>query len=149
MLPNKKLIILITALSVLGFILVLSVLFDSYKLSILNQRLNGQTNYMQSQYRLYTNSKHANETRTKNVVYVIENAAGDREYMGDTSHIPALALERIPASGPEAGKLQGYEFAGESILTWTRLYDPLRKINFTLVQSEPNDMLAKIGRAHV
>lgn len=146
MLPNKKLIILITALSVLGFILVLSVLFDSYKLSILNQRLNGQTNYMQSQYRLYTNSKHANETRTKNVVYVIENAAGDREYMGDTSHIPALALERIPASGPEAGKLQGYEFAGESILTWTRLYDPLRKINFTLVQSEPNDMLASFGR---
>lgn len=146
MLPNKKLILLVAALAVLGFVLVLSVLFDSYKLSILNQRLIGQTDFMHSQYRLFMNNKHAHETSAKNPVYVIENSAGDREYAGDASHIPVSVLEHISASGPEAGKPHGYEFAGDSILTWTRLYDPLRKINFTLVQSEPNDMLAGFGR---
>jgi len=150
---SRRLFIMAVALSLLGGILVLSVLFDSYKQSIRNQRIADQKGHVRNLATLAAGTAQPDDiahalgkSGTPGALLIVEDGAGLLHSPGTIEGVEASALTHRLALSLRQGKQQGhFEVEGVAVL-WSRAAVPGTSLHLVLAEQDATDLLRGFGR---
>jgi signal transduction histidine kinase/FixJ family two-component response regulator len=140
-------------LSLLGGVLVLSVLFDSYKQSIRNQRIADQESQVHNLAMLASKTVQPGDiahelerSGTPGALLIVEDGAGRLHSPGTLEGVDASALTQRLAVSLRQGTQHGYLEVHEVPVVWSRAAVPDTSLHIILAELEATDLLRAFAR---
>jgi len=158
MLLSRRLCALIVVFSVLGGALVLSVLFDSYKQSVLHQRITDQKRHAQilanlvsaelggRQATLDAIARTLSKVRTADSVVFIDDRNGNSDTVGAIEGLNDSDARRQLSESLRHDETQGHALLGGILLVWNSIDVADPPYRLILLQPDSNNMIRGFAR---
>jgi signal transduction histidine kinase/FixJ family two-component response regulator len=158
MLLSRRLCTLIVVFSVLGGILVLSVLFDSYKQSVLHQRITDQKHHAQSLAKLVSAelggrratldaiARTLSKVSTPDSLVFIDDGNGNSRKIGAVEGLNDGDARRQLSESLRRSQTQGHALVGGVLLLWNSINVSDPPYRLVLLQPDSNNMVRGFAR---